>query len=124
MAMANDPRSGSRYKLRVGDAERDDAARQLREHFAAGRLTFDEFLERLDAALTAKTHEQIARLMADLPRLPRPAPRPAERDEPGVLGRYAAIVLLAILVLLWMTAVTLLFHHGYAYSGGAPGFGK
>lgn len=121
MAMVNDPRSSSRYKLRVGDAERDDAARQLREHFAAGRLNFEEFLERLEAALTAKTHEHISRLMADLPRLPRIAAPPAERDEPGVLGRYAAIVLLAILVLLWMTAVTLLFRHGYA--GGPSGFG-
>jgi hypothetical protein len=122
MAMRYETRSGSRYTLRIGDAERDEAAAQLREHFAAGRLTFDEFLERLDAALAAKTQDQISRLMADLPRLRQPAPRPAQRDEPGVVARYAAVALLAILVLLWMTAVTLLFRHGYVYQGPS-GFG-
>ena len=39
------------YDLRIGDAERDVAMAELREHFAAGRLTFDELTERIDAAL-------------------------------------------------------------------------
>ena len=47
------------YDLRIGDAERDAAMAQLREHFVAGRLTFDELTERIDAALTAKTQRQI-----------------------------------------------------------------
>jgi uncharacterized membrane protein len=126
MAMRNDPRpspTSRRHSLRVGDAERDDAATQLKEHFAAGRLDFEEFLERMQAALTAKTQGQIARIMADLPRLYNPhpllpqAPRlsPAHQEEPGILSRYAAVILLAVLVLLWMTAVTLMFHHGYSY---------
>lgn len=124
MAMRNDPRSSSASKrqlLRVGDAERDDAATQLKEHFVAGRLEFEEFLERMQVALTAKTQGQIARILGDLPRLYRPhplpqAPRlhgPAPSEEPGILGRYAAVILLAVLVLLWMTAVTLMFRHGY-----------
>src|SRR5207253_5566346 len=41
------------YDLRIGDAERDVAMAQLREHFVAGRLTFDELSERIDFALTA-----------------------------------------------------------------------
>ena len=61
------------YDLRIGDAERDVAMTQLREHFVAGRLTFDELTERIDAALIAKTQRQIDRLTADLPRPPRPA---------------------------------------------------
>ena len=66
------------YDLRIGDAERDVVMAQLREHFVAGRLTFDELSERIDAALIAKTQRQIDRLTADLPRLPRPArPEPA-----------------------------------------------
>ena len=68
------------YDLRIGDAERDLAMTQLREHFVAGRLTFDELTERIDAALVAKTQRQVDRLLADLrgPRgLPGPsAPRP------------------------------------------------
>ena len=43
------------YDVRIGEAERDAATAQLREHFVAGRLTFDELTERIDAALTAKT---------------------------------------------------------------------
>ena len=121
MAMRYEPRQGPRQTLRVGDAERNAATDQLREHFAAGRLTFEEFIERLDSALKAKTQGDVARLMEDLPRLRTPVPKPAPRQEPGVVARYAAVVLLAFLVLLWMTAVTLLFRHGYAYQGG-PGF--
>src|ERR1700732_839568 len=56
------------YNLRIGDAERDVAIAQLREHFVAGRLTFDELTERIDAALTAKTQRQIDSLLSDLPR--------------------------------------------------------
>ncbi|MGD0558977.1 MAG: DUF1707 domain-containing protein [Streptosporangiaceae bacterium] len=114
--MRYEPRSGPRYELRIGDEERDAAASQLREHFTAGRLTFDEFLERLDSALTAKTQAQISRLMADLPRLHTPAPRPKPaREGQNTMARYGAVVMLAVLVLLWMFAVMLLFRHGYAY---------
>jgi len=61
------------YDVRIGDAERDATMTQLREHFVAGRLTFDELTERIDAALIAKTQRQIEALMADLPRPPRAA---------------------------------------------------
>ncbi|MDA8323588.1 MAG: DUF1707 domain-containing protein [Actinomycetota bacterium] len=53
--------------LRIGDAEREAAAASLREHFALGRLTMEEFQQRLDAALTAKTDRDLARLTIDLP---------------------------------------------------------
>ena len=68
------------YNLRIGDAERDAAMAQLREHFVAGRLTFDELTERIDAALTAKTQRQIDGLMADLPRPPKAARPPRSRS--------------------------------------------
>ena len=71
------------YDLRIGDAERDAAMAQLREHFVAGRLTFDELSERIDATLTAKTQRQIDGLMADLPRPPR-----VHRGEPGCRSRH------------------------------------
>ena len=75
------------YDLRIGDAERDAAMAQLREHFVAGRLTFDELTERIDLALTAKTQGHINRLMADLPRPPRPArPEPARHEVVPQLG--------------------------------------
>jgi hypothetical protein len=54
-------------KWRVGDAERDAVAGQLKEHYAAGRLTMDEFRARLDAAYAAVTAGELSRVTADLP---------------------------------------------------------
>ena len=56
--------------LRVSDQQREAAAQQLREHFAAGRLDQDEFDERAQAAYTARTEPELAAVMADLPALP------------------------------------------------------
>ncbi len=53
--------------LRIGDAERDLTTRQLRECFAQGRLTMDEFNDRLTKALAATTQRDLDRLTADLP---------------------------------------------------------
>ena len=64
--------------LRIGDAERDAAAADLGEHYAAGRLTLEELNERLDAVFAAKTFGQLTRIMADLPGAGRlPGRRPA-----------------------------------------------
>jgi hypothetical protein len=51
----------------VGDADRDAAAARLREHFAAGRLTLEEFQDRLGAVFTATTSRELAQVTADLP---------------------------------------------------------
>jgi Domain of unknown function (DUF1707) len=55
--------------IRIGDAERNSAAESLREHYAVGRLTMEEFQERLDAAFAAKTDVDLNKLTADLPHL-------------------------------------------------------
>ncbi len=47
--------------MRAGDADRDAAAAALAEHFAQGRLTFDELNTRLDATLTATTYGELSR---------------------------------------------------------------
>ena len=52
---------------RVGDAEREAVAGQLREHYAARRLTMDDFRARLDAAYSATTPRELALVTADLP---------------------------------------------------------
>jgi Domain of unknown function (DUF1707) len=56
--------------IRASDAEREDVVVFLRESLAEGRLTIDEFGERLDAAYSAKTHGDLDLLMADLPGRP------------------------------------------------------
>jgi hypothetical protein len=53
--------------MRVSDADREQVAERLREHFAAGRLTSEELDERVDAALNAKTVGELRAVMADLP---------------------------------------------------------
>jgi Domain of unknown function (DUF1707) len=62
--------------MRVSDADREQVAERLREHFAAGRLTSEELDERVDAALNAKTVGELRAVMADLP-------------EPGPVGPRA-----------------------------------
>jgi hypothetical protein len=53
--------------LRVGDRDRDDAARTLRRHCAAGRLSLEEFDERVEAAYRAITRKELLAVTADLP---------------------------------------------------------
>jgi hypothetical protein len=54
-------------RIRAADADRDRTAAALREHLAAGRLTAEEFDERLDKAYAAKTLGELDDLMTDLP---------------------------------------------------------
>jgi Domain of unknown function (DUF1707) len=53
--------------LRVSDADRDRALRELSEAFEAGRLTAGEFDQRSERALGARTGKELTVLLADLP---------------------------------------------------------
>ena len=55
------------YNVRVGDADREAIAAQLREHYADGRLTLEELNERLDQTFAAKTKADLNTVMRDLP---------------------------------------------------------
>jgi len=66
-------------RMRASDADREQAADALREHYAAGRLSAEEFGERLDAVYRAGTVLELEQLRHDLPDLPpSPAARRAE----------------------------------------------
>jgi hypothetical protein len=107
--------------IRASDADRDRAAKLLREHHAEGRLTPEEFDDRLDRALAAKTIGELDALLADLPgidlyRLPaagiRPAPPgalrsrsgPVQRRDPGAVSPQRAATWFA-----WAAISSLLF---------------
>ena len=84
--MPGDPR------MRASDADRDRTAALLQEHHAAGRLTAEEFQERLDAAYAAKTLGDLDEIMSDLPhidlyKLPEASLRrmQAARPQPGLV---------------------------------------
>ncbi len=59
--------SGGGRNERVADADRDRTVTQLREHVVEGRLTLDEFSERVGLALKAKTRGELDAVMVDLP---------------------------------------------------------
>ncbi len=107
--MAHDP------QLRVSDEDRDRAAALLREHHALGRLTADEFNDRLDKAFAARTIGDIDGLLRDLPsidlyRLPdakltrQPLQSQIQRRRPpgrawrAVWGAYATVNLICFVV--------------------------
>jgi hypothetical protein len=54
-------------RIRASDADRDRTAALLRDHHAAGRLTAEEFDERVNAALAARTVGELDELLEDLP---------------------------------------------------------
>jgi hypothetical protein len=56
--------------LRVSDQQRERAAQEIREHFAAGRLTDDELSDRIQAVYSARTEQELQGPLADLPKLP------------------------------------------------------
>jgi Domain of unknown function (DUF1707) len=53
--------------IRASDAERDAVLRRLSAATGDGRLTLEEFSQRMDRAATAKTRAELGRLVADLP---------------------------------------------------------
>ncbi len=62
------------WALRAGDSDREQVIDQLREHAAAGRLTMEEFEERLDEVWAARSYRDLHWVTRELPRLER---RPA-----------------------------------------------
>ncbi len=62
--------SGPNDHLRVSDAERAKVGQLLERAVAEGMITLDEFSERYDAALAARTRGELAAVVADLPIAP------------------------------------------------------
>jgi hypothetical protein len=52
--------------LRASDAEREDAVAALRERFAAGQLSQNTFVSRMEVALGARDRRELADLFCDL----------------------------------------------------------
>jgi hypothetical protein len=88
--------------VRIGDAERDHAIASLGEHFAAGRLTQEEFDERVEVALKARFEADLEPLFADLP---RPEPTPYEPYGPVGQRRPGWPALMWLMPLLVVAAV-------------------
>src|SRR5437867_3558773 len=88
--------------IRASDAERERTAEALKQHFLDGRLTSDEYAERLDTVYAARTRQQLDRLLRDLPPPEPVAPvQPGRRWWRGISPPAAAFALLATL---WLVA--------------------
>lgn len=91
-APAGGAQDGEAGGLRASDSDRDEAAGELGEHFAAGRLSHETFVHRMNAVMGARRRADLPPLLADLPPRERPRSRlaarwSAVRGEAGVVAR-------------------------------------
>jgi len=106
--------------LRIGDAEREAAAAALREHFAQGGLTLEEFQHRLGAVFAAKTDRDLTVVTGDLPHATGPPPlsvaqspasagaRSERRSRPGLAALAGLVmIILALIVVAFVLPVAL-----------------
>ena len=75
--------------LRAADADRAAVATVLGEHMAAGRLTIDEYEERLARAYAARTYGELDELTVDLPATRPAAAHPTARERAQEYGPAA-----------------------------------
>lgn len=96
--------------LRIGDAEREEAARELGEHYALGRISADEHSDRLERIWAARTAADLTPVFSDLPRPAPVRPEPTTRDRIRSLAPSLASVpfplRLLCFVVLFVLAVT------------------
>ncbi len=91
-------------KLRASDRDREAVSTILQREYVAGRLTPDEFQERVDRCLHAKTYTELDELIADFP-----------YDEPATPRRRSLRPAVFMLVPLALIALI-------AFSGGRIGW--
>jgi uncharacterized protein DUF1707 len=91
--------------MRIGHAEREQAATALGEHFSAGRLDAQEFDDRVQRVYSAKTAGELEPLFADLPRPKSPA-QGVRRQRVSGLRVPVTMLLLALLALMVFTALS------------------
>lgn len=97
--------------LRAADRDRDEVVDLLREHYAQGRLTMEEFEERSTAATSAKTLGDLRMLTADLPA----APGPREAAWSPARMRWIALAGVAALATVVLAGVAVAGHFKFAF---------
>lgn len=84
-------------EMRASDADRDRYAGVLREAYAQGRLSHEEYEERLSVCMQAKTYAELEPLIGDLPADNLPMVRPAadivplSRSTPPMIAIFSAV---------------------------------
>jgi hypothetical protein len=92
------------HVLRASDDDRQRVVAALERHTTAGRLSLDEFSERVSLVYAAATQSDLDRLTADLPAEPLALPNPATPEHRQLLLAFllamATIVVLGVLLAL------------------------
>ncbi|MDG4767620.1 DUF1707 domain-containing protein [Solwaraspora sp. WMMD406] len=98
-----------RPDLRASDADRERVVRCLERHTSAGRLSLDEHADRVTRTLLARTHGELATILADLPAEPDAAVSDAAAPTgPATAPQLAVAFLIAGVALVLLTALLLL----------------
>jgi Domain of unknown function (DUF1707) len=93
--------------VRIGDAERDEALDKLGDHFAAGRLTREEFDERSGTAMVARFDSDLEPIFRDLPDASRHAVERRTHPQRQAGLPAAVVVLVPLLVLAVFASIIL-----------------
>ena len=96
--------------VRVSDAERDDVVEQLSRHTADGRLSLDEFEERVEQALASTTRRDLDVTLRGLPASPPAGRRRIDASAPLRIATRLALVALAVVALgAWVLWIVVAF---------------
>ena len=102
--LAADSGSGDRLpECHAGDEHREQVTRTLKAALVQGRLTEDEYDERMGQSSASRSHAELAALTADLPvgRMDAPARPPTAKDVRIGVSLIIAAASVAAAVLLW-----------------------
>ena len=101
-------------KMRASDRDRQQVVEQLRSALEDGRLTMDEYVDRMEVAYQAATYGDLAPLCADLPAsspaIGGPQTVAAATAPPAVFARAGYLAglpaVLKVLWTIWLAAVS------------------
>ncbi len=95
-------RSVAAVAVRIGDAERERVRELLSRHAADGRISLDEFSDRLGEVYAARTAAELEGALRELPPLPAGTlpPPPGQRSAQRARVRAAVVGYLAFVVLM------------------------
>ena len=94
--------------LRASDEDRQRVVEALQRHTAAGRLTLDEFGDRVAKVFAAVTHHDLGRIVEDLPPVAAPA-----AQEDGTVGHSRQLLVafaIAVVTLVLLGVVLGIWH--------------
>src|SRR5207247_2796761 len=83
--------------LLASDADRARVSGELRTHYESGRLTLEEFQDRLDETHKARTEGQLELVLRQLPSK-RPTVSPRDTRWRSLALQYALVNLIAVLI--------------------------